>query len=153
GRSLVAPVRRAMEGADEVAEAAERRSFPAPVFVPALRLTQLGTQPVKQAGSQEIPGVRQACDEQLQQKPPAPQALPGRELGASVHPGLKHDRDLSDAAAVTMENEEALEEERVGASVHELEELTRDPPEIVEPERAARIVGHAEERPRQEMPE
>src|SRR3989449_861362 len=149
----VAPDQPAIDGGDEVVEGAERRSLLAPVLVPALRLTQLGTQLVDQAGSQEIPGVRQACDEQLQQKPPAPEALPGRELGASIHPGRKHDRDLSDAAAVTMENEEALEEERVGASRHELEELTRDPSEIVEPERAAGIVGHAEERPRQEMPE
>ena len=138
---------------DEVVDRPERRSLLAPVLVPALRLRELRTQPVDRAGSCETAGVRQVREEQPQQEAPAPEALTGRELGAPVHPRRKHDRNLADASAVTTQDEEAFEEERVGAGRHELEELTRNAPQIVEPEGSARIVRHAQEHPRQEMPE
>src|SRR5207245_1198035 len=115
-----------------VLERPERRSRLAPVRVPALRLDELWTQPVDRAGASEAAGVRQLREEQPQQKSSAPDALSGGELGAPVHPGLEHDRNLSDASAVTTQNEEAFEKERVGAGRHELEKLARDPPQVVE---------------------
>src|SRR5439155_250991 len=93
----VAPDHAPIHGGDEVVERPERRSLLAPVLVPALRLDELWTQPVDRAGASEAAGVRQLREEQPQQKSSAPDALSGGELGAPVHPGLEHDRNLSDA--------------------------------------------------------
>src|SRR5437773_10204222 len=86
-------------------------------------------------------------------KGPATDATSGRELETPVHPGLQHDRNLADASAVPTQDEEAFKEERVGVGRDQLEELTRNAPQIVEPEGAARIVRHPQQHPRQEVPE
>src|SRR6266850_1441951 len=59
--------------------------------------------------------VHETRDEQRSQKASAPKRVPDGELGVAVHARRQHDRNLADARAVATEDEEALEEEPVGA--------------------------------------
>ena len=152
-RSKVEPYHPSIRGGDEVVERPERGALLGPVLVPTLRLAELRAQLVDRARSQEAARSDQVGNEQRREQASAPQRVPDRELGVPVHAGRQHDRNLSDAGAVTTEDEEALEEEPVGAGRHESEELTGNPVQIVEAERTVRIVRHVQQDACQEMPE
>src|SRR6266550_2235735 len=89
-------------------------------------------------------GLDDARNTQLQEPRATAPCFLGGHLRAAIRPSGKLDRKLLHRESVSDQNEHALEEERVAACSHQIEQLPRNAAEVVRAKRACRIDLHAE---------
>ena len=126
--------------------------FVRPVLVPALgilfRKAAFGNEGF---GDLEALAIDQLAQEQVHQVQNAVQGIAQAHFRMAIDSRRQHNRQFLDTEAVQMQDEQALEEERIAARLHHVNEAARYAVEPVQAECAGGIVRQTQEPARQVM--